>query len=436
MIYSPSDEEVEALRLRASKLAGGDETLDENAYFYTIFNRKVGLYSDKGHRAQWYHDASGNLERIKQRLSCREWIETYFVIQAKDGRLAPMVLNRMQRRMLAVLLRMERRGVPMRIIALKARQMGCSTLAQAIMFERALRGDRVKSLIVADKGERAEMLLRIAETARTEMPKDADERWKFKMDSKAAYSLVWARPIQASIRITSAEVSGAGRGGTVQDVHLSETAWWPNAEKTAAGVLAGVPKLPGTLVINESTANGDAGWFRDDFWNGWNQRQIPIAQRSFNWESMFFAWWEHEEYYWSKSFGFGQTIDQRTEKAVLATLDEDEKWILEQRFFERGTPKHKWAKRRSGAWYRVGCGWKNPGVDQILWWRAILQDPEIHGDKNLRNQEYPYRPEVAFLSTGRKRFDAIKLSEYSRQCMEPAWVGTIEGSIDGLTPVA
>jgi hypothetical protein len=44
-------------------------------------------------------------------------------------------------------------------------------------------------------------------------------------------------------------------------------------------------------------------------------------------------------------------------------------------------------------------------IDQLAWRRQKLSDKEIANDLMLFNQEYPSRPQIAFMSTGRPVFD-------------------------------
>jgi len=404
-VSEPTAEEVGRVSLDANTKAGEDKQLAQNYYFSGLFNRETGLYSDESGR----------------KLSRRRWIETYFTIVDKKGNLRPLVLNRAQRRLEAMILRAERAGIPVRIGILKARQLGFSTYIQAVMFETILRGKNKRGLICADTQDRSELFLRIANTARRKMPKTTaeDDFFDFKMSSKAKYQLAWAAPIDGLIEITSSEVDRPGMGGTRGFVHLSESAHFVEAELKYPSILASLPSEPWTYGFDESTANGDVGLFRDNWWAGWAEKDVPLRSRTFQWASEFFAWQQHEEYFYSKTYGGGQQPSAAMIAEIEATLDDEERWLLTQRYFERGV------------------GWRNVGYDQLAWRRAKIADPEIHNDVNLFNQEYPSRPSVAFMSTGNRVFSPDILERYARRASEPVWSGALEepaaSSLDGAS---
>lgn len=416
----PSEELFNAILKRANESAPEDKQLQQNFLFAGLFARDGGYYSEKG-----------------QRLSRRKWIETYFYILDKKERLVPLVLNGAQRRTEYWILTMERAGIPVRIIALKARQVGWSTFVQSVMFETILRGQNRRGLIVADTKDRSEMLLRIATTARTRMPlgENPDDTWDFKMNSKAKYAMKWSHPINGAIDITSSEVDRPGMGGTRTVVHLSESAHFVEPELKYPSILASLPAEVGTYGFDESTANGDSGLFRDNWMSGYAERDVPLRARKFRWVSLFFAWWENEHYFYSRTYGGGQEPSAEQVAEIQASLDDEEKWLLTQRYWVRGRPGMEWeevacADDRTGEpttkWRLKGVGWRHVGYDQLAWRRMKIADPEIHGDLNLFNQEYPSRYDVAFLSTGNRVFSPDVLSKYSRKVVDPIWTGTLE----------
>lgn len=371
------------------KASGEDPRLKQNYLFERLYDAERGHYTRKA-------------------FTRHAWIESNFTIKPKNRPLELLVANQTQRRLEAMILRMERARMPVRIATLKARQEGISTYAQAIMFEVILREKNAKGAIVADTDDRAEMLLGIANTARRNMPKDDGECWDFKMRSKAAYQLVWDAPIDGSITITSAETGGAGRGGTLRICHLSEVAFWKEASVTAAGLLESVPDMPGTIAIAESTANGDSGWFRDIFWKAWEERHVPLLERKSPWVAMFFPWWEHDEYRWTNTFGGGRALPDALVEEIKRTLSEEEEWLLKQSYFTRRK------------------GWQRVDFDQLAWRRKKIVDFEEKGGLTFFNQEYPSRPEVAFMATGSKVFDPEKLQAKIRAARGPLWRGSLD----------
>lgn len=407
---SAEDLEVQRLVTDANTKAAFDPQVACNVLFASLFNRETGLW---------------------KKISRRKWIESTFYILDKKEKLVPLVLNGAQRRIEYWTIVMERAGLPVRISGLKARQIGFSTFIQAVMFETILRGNNRRGLIVADTKDRSELLLRIANTARTRMPRDETLKdfWDFKMTSKAKYAMWWAHPINGAIDITSSEVDRPGMGGTRTVVHLSESAHFDEPEMKYPSILASLPAEVGTYGYDESTANGDTGLFRDNWMAGYAERDVPLHERKFRWVSLFFAWWENERYFYSKTYGGGQQPSAAMIAEIEATLDDEEKWLLEQKYWVRGRPGMEWEEVREWPnvkkWRLKGVGWQHVGFDQLAWRRAKIADPEIHNDVNLFNQEYPSRYSVAFLSTGNKVFSPEVLERYARKVSDPVWRGTL-----------
>ena len=60
-------------------------------------------------------------------LNCKAYLQTFLKIQNKDGKLAPFLLNEPQQRFYEIIRQQWQQKKPVRVIVLKARQMGIST---------------------------------------------------------------------------------------------------------------------------------------------------------------------------------------------------------------------------------------------------------------------------------------------------------------------
>lgn len=330
-----------------------------------------------------------------------------------------------------------------------------STFVQATLFEMLMRGEDVRGLIVAHNQDTSSILLAIAEIGLTRMVKREGartEHWGFKMRSKAKSAIEFNQPLFGLIQITSAKTLGAGVGGTRTLVHYSEGSRYENAGEVYGSVMPSLPDMPGTYGFDESTAYGVGNKFHDDFWASWNQRDIPIRERS-GWIARFFAWWQHPEYAWTRTFGHGKTLPVSTIQAIEATLDEEEEWVLKQRWFRRWEPGDEWVQEerretpalvfapdgsishthptragmRNGklVWKRRGVGWRTVSIDQLAWRREKMLDKAYRDDPSIFDQDYPSRPELAFRSTGDPMFDQKRLERYETACTAPIFHGFI-----------
>lgn len=288
-------------------------------------------------------------------------------IRTKEGDLARFTPNFMQREIDRVIERLRAEGKPVRLIILKARQMGCSTYTEGKIFHRTSTTKLTNSLIIAHKEDASTNLFNMSKLFYEEMPD-----WLRPMKKASnAKELIFENPtpnaaekqrspgLRSKIKIDTAKNLGAGRSETIHCLHASEVAFWDDAETVMLGLMQAVPNTPGTMVIIESTANGVGGYFYDMWWT---------ASRGENdFVPLFFAWWQHPEYRMPVPDGFVLTEEEKTLKETYGLDDE-----------------------------------------QIAWRRWCIAN-NCGGDTEKFKQEYPSCPEEAFITSGRPVFDTQKL---------------------------
>ena len=81
-------------------------------------------------------------------INTRKYIENYLYIQNKDANIVKLKLNKPQLKLYEALKAQYEQGKPQRAIVLKARQMGFSTLTEAMIFKKTTTSKNVKSGIV------------------------------------------------------------------------------------------------------------------------------------------------------------------------------------------------------------------------------------------------------------------------------------------------
>ena len=79
----------------------------------------------------------------------RDYIEGFLKIRTKDGQLVPFRMNTPQKKLYEAARRQAEAGKPVRIIVLKARQMGFSTLTEGMIFKDTATQPNISSGIVA-----------------------------------------------------------------------------------------------------------------------------------------------------------------------------------------------------------------------------------------------------------------------------------------------
>lgn len=295
-----------------------------------------------------------------------DYIESCLKIKTKSGTVVPFRLNDAQRKLYAVAKRQQDAGKPVRLIILKARQLGFSTLTEGLIFHACATRRNVNALIVAHREDATANLFRMSKLFYDELPAPV----KPMLRASNAQELVFENPsklrserearpgLRSRIRCATAGGRGIGRSDTLQCVHLSEYAFWPDGAdgkaSTLAGILQAVPSLPGTMVVIESTANGF-----EDFKERWD---AAVAGEN-DFEPVFFAWFENPDYSMPVVPGTEWTPEERDIKAAYQLTDGQLQW-------------RRWCIANN-------CG----------------------GSLDMFRQEYPASPGEAFLHSGTGVFD-------------------------------
>ncbi len=94
-------------------------------------------------------------------LIAKDYIENFLKIRTKSGAVIPFRLNPAQEKLYAVARRQQEQGKPVRIIILKARQLGFSTLTEALIFHACATRPNVNALIVAHREDATANLFRM-----------------------------------------------------------------------------------------------------------------------------------------------------------------------------------------------------------------------------------------------------------------------------------
>ena len=297
-------------------------------------------------------------------LIAEDYIENCLKIRTKHGAVEPFRLNAAQRKLYAVARRQQEVGRGVRIIILKARQLGFSTLTEALLFHACVTRPGVNALVVAHREDATANLFRMSRLFYDELPAPVRPMLRAANDRE----LVFENPnraqraeqpgLRSRLRCATAGGKGVGRSDTLQCVHISEYAFWPDGVKSKAetltGILQAVPGMAGTMVVIESTANG-----YEDFKERWD---AAVAGEN-DFEAVFFAWFENPEY---------------ARDPVPGT-----EW----------TP----AEREMAARYGLS--------DAQLQWRRWCIANNCGGRDDMFRQEYPSCPEEAFLHSGTGVFD-------------------------------
>jgi len=285
----------------------------------------------------------------------RLYFETYLWIKDKHQRIAPFIPNRMQAHFLA-----HRTG---RDLILKARQLGCSTAIQGRLFRKTVTIPATTTVTISSEPDNTAHLRDIFKLFYSRLP-EAD-RPRSGYDNVRGVTFPG---LLSTYYIGTAGKRTFGRGDTITNVHGSEVAFWPHADKLVAGLEEAVPDDPGTDIVYESTPNGAAGRFYE--------MCMAAMRGEGKWAFHFYPWWWDAEY----------RIPLEEGESLEPYNDEELALIAQYGL----TPA------------------------QIKWRRGKLA-----GRGQLFYQEYPEDPVTCFLLSGTARFDRVRLKARLAQCTEP-----------------
>lgn len=297
-------------------------------------------------------------------ISCKHYISKYLKIRDKRGRIIPFTLNTAQARLYDEIKRQRENGKPVRIIILKARQMGFSTCTGGVLFYFTAMRRLVNTVIVAHTTDASSKLFNMYQTFYRYLPDEI----KPVIKSSNAKELSFDTDIkstkvglQSNIRLYSADTEGLGRGSTITNCHLSEVAFWSDKamQENFTGLMQAVPNEPNTIVIIESTANG-----YNEFQRLWQQ----ATEGKSGFTPLFFPWFEEPSY----------SIPVKDRKLFVSTLSEEEKRL----------------KRKYHLTY------------EQLNWRRWCIETNCQGKEDIFKQEYPSNPDEAFLMSGTPFFNS------------------------------
>ena len=299
-------------------------------------------------------------------------------------------------------------GRPIRYIVLKARQMGMSTLIEAMGYWWTSTHRFTTTVIIAHEKEATknlyEMFRRYYEYSHPSFKPDRKYNTKQDLtfdvsdDVKKTYDAqnLPSPGLQSEIK-TMVATEGKGRSSTIKFLHGSEVAFWDDSADVTSAAVQAVPMAPETFIFLESTANGIGGYYYDE----WNAAKRGESQ----FRPVFFPWHSHNEY------ETPNIIDDD-----LGDLDAEEE-ALYKLFEHEGYDRASWPRK--------------------IYWRR-LKKKEFRTDPKKFYQEYPSTPEEAFLASGRPVFDVPMLQEMERiavdaQKTHPYMCGDIKKVVDPET---
>ena len=326
-----------------------------------------------------------NRERIEYDFEF--WCYTCVKIQDKlTKELIPFKLNAPQRKLLGEIWDMAMQGIPIRIILLKARQWGGSTMTQLLMaWVQNFKRKRWHSAIVTDVEDQARNVRGMYSLMADNHPAEIAEIKLAPFQGSSKNKMIKDR--DSVIAIGSMQQPDNLRSFDFAMCHFSEVGLWKETkgkkpEDLIQAVRSTVPRVPWTMVVLESTAKGVGNYFHREWLDAVNGKS--------GYKAVFVAWFEIEMYQipFPKYMTYTKFIDSMNQ--------------------------YEWFLWESGA-----------TLEGIHWYRTHKKSENM--DDWRMQSEFPTNAIEAFASTGRRAFApgyVLKAREYNRK---PEFIGDIEG---------
>lgn len=324
--------------------------------------------------------ARAQLDRILCQFDVEYYARRCVVIRSKSGERIRPILNRAQVRFCAMLEHQRLAGRPQRVIILKARQWGGSTVTQIYAsWLQLMRYTGHHLAVVAYTGTQARWIRGMHTLIVSSFPEEVQQLTLKQYEKDPNLHYVVER--DAIIGVGSVQKPDSVRSFTFHLLHLSEVGLWPeryviSGRNLAQALIGTVDRKPDTLIVLESTGKGRGTYFHET----WEQ---SVAGETV-YEPLFVPWFEHESYRIS--------LSHEDLKRMAQTLSD-----------------YEWRLLEAGA-----------DLEQIAWYRGKRAE---YSDEMRFRTEYPSWPEEAFFSSGRPVFSGVAVRALQAGVKPPLVVG-------------
>lgn len=254
----------------------------------------------------------------------RLFIETFFKILDKKGRLVPFYFNNVQEEYYEHLMKnhwkpyktangnIKNRFQGIRIDELKSRQYGGSTFIEGIIAFDTLTNEGINSRIYCQDFEYSKQMLEKFKRFYDNMPEFFRPEQGYNTVGYVTYPRLMSSIKAEKPGASESVARKQGRSTTIHNLHISELAEWQNAEVTMLGLMEAVTN-DGNVFIESSPKK-----IGDYFYIIYNQGKNPKSE----WFSRFVPWFKIEQYQLN--------IDDETSNDIQNTLIDKEIELIDK----------------------------------------------------------------------------------------------------------
>jgi hypothetical protein len=247
-------------------------------------------------------------------------------IRPKAGSLAPFLFNQAQRELHRRIEEQKAKTGRVRVIVLKARQMGISTYVAARFYKATTGSPGLRTAIIAHEKPASRNLFNLVKRFHDNVPPEHRQS----TGTSNAEELIFDS-LDSGYMVSVATLEGSGRSSTAQFAHLSEAAFWHSLQEQLAALVQTIPDLDGTEIIIETTGN----LFGDEFHQLW--RRAEAGESEFM--PVFLPWSIDPSYRAKLPDDFAMTAEE-TALATLHGLDAEQICWRRNKISQLGSVTH------------------------------------------------------------------------------------------------
>lgn len=309
-------------------------------------------------------------------------------IKDKFANIVPFVPNEPQRALIDYVLLCISEKRPVKVIILKARQMGFSTAVEALCYWWTSTNFNINSVIIGNDEKSSLNLYRMFRRYfdNTNILFKPSVRYNTKSDLTFEKFDESGKQIGlgSAIKIETAKNKSAGRSDTVNFLHASELGAWENGEDLVASLMQTVPDAEvmekPSMVFLESTAEGRGNYFHKEY--------VAAVNKKNNYQPLFAPWWILDTYERDATFD------------DLGQLNDYESFLVELMKKGHETLGHKFTIKEESI------------PRKIAYYRRKAKD--FAATPERLPQEYPSTWEEAFIASGKNVFNPLALQEMEK----------------------
>jgi hypothetical protein len=287
------------------------------------------------------------------------WFYRYFFIKTKEGRIQRPDILVAQQIYLEILADMDLRQLPILLLILKGRQLGMSTVSEAIILWIALFRRGSHCVIASAEEEKSEEMSQMVWIGLDNLPVWMMPRL-VRDDAKKGPGFAHDSDILLQ---HGAQSKGISRGSTPVACHLSEVAYYPSPIETIeSSLIRAMHENPRTFLVLETTARKKGDWFHKT----WLQNRAGEDTGYNRFTCLFLPWYVGHDKYPTKDWLRNHPIPRE-----WSPMRETVKQANDARLYVRTTAILK---------KYLGANWTMP-VEQMWFWEFNFIEASASDEK-------------------------------------------------------